>query len=99
MLPIGDLAGLSLPCAERVRTPIIPIKAVGSLAARALMGVPRHARSFAGDHQLCICSQIVPGVGIAIPAREAAAGDVQADTMPLLEYIAGHPQVDLVRYS
>ena len=47
-------------------------------------------------HQLIIDTEVVTCVRIAVPAREAATGYIQADTMALLEDIAGGPENDLV---
>ena len=47
--------------------------------------------------ELRLCRQGPPGIGIAVKAREVAAGDFQADTVPGLENITGGPQIDAVR--
>src|SRR5205814_3092275 len=47
------------------------------------------------DH-LCISSEIVTGIGIAVPTREIAAGHVQANAVSGLEDVAGGPQVDFI---
>src|SRR5437763_17156839 len=36
------------------------------------------------------------GVQVAVPAREVAGGDVQADAVPGPEDVTGRPEVDLV---
>src|SRR6266571_9168089 len=46
--------------------------------------------------QFSIGAKVTTGIGIAVPAREIAARDVQADTMPSLEDIARGPQIYLI---
>src|SRR5579863_1244569 len=41
-------------------------------------------------------TEIVSGVGVAVPAREVAAGNIQANAMPRFEDVAGGPQVNRV---
>ena len=47
-----------------------------------------------GGDQFAVLAKSMAGVGIAVPAREVAASDVQANAMALLEDVAGGPQVD-----
>src|SRR5437660_2018181 len=49
-----------------------------------------------GDHRRIVGAEGSAGVEVAIPAREVAAGNIQADAMPDLENVAGRPQVDLI---
>ena len=47
------------------------------------------------DH-LCISSEIVTGIGIAVPAREIAARHIEADAVSCLEDIAGGPEINFI---
>src|SRR5579885_1830041 len=49
-----------------------------------------------GNHWRIVGTEGSTSVEVAIPAREVAASDVQANAMPDLEDVAGGPQVDFV---
>ena len=40
------------------------------------------------------CAYVPAGVGVPVEPREVAAGNLQPDPMPLLEHVAGGPEVD-----
>jgi hypothetical protein len=48
-------------------------------------------------HHFGIRPEWLSGVGIPIKARGIAAGNVDANSVPELDLIAGHPQVDFER--
>jgi PadR family transcriptional regulator AphA len=47
--------------------------------------------------QFIISTKVVARVGIAVPARKIAAGDIQANAVPLLKDIACCPEIDFIR--
>src|SRR2546426_6806856 len=47
-------------------------------------------------HHFLVSTELVSCIRIAVPAREVATGDIQANAMPLLEKIARCPQVYFV---
>ena len=46
--------------------------------------------------EVAVLGNPLPRVGVAIEAREVAAGDLYPDPVPRLEDIAGGPQIDRV---
>ena len=49
-----------------------------------------------GSHGLGFSPGLLSGVGVAVESGEIAAGDFQADSVTLQEYVAGGHQVDCV---
>src|ERR1035437_9886872 len=47
-----------------------------------------------GGEELGVGAEGFAAVGVAVEAREVAAGDFQADAMPFLKKVAGDPEIN-----
>ena len=49
----------------------------------------------AGGQQLRVRAEGLPAIGVAVEAREVAAGNLQPNAVPATEHVAGHPEIHL----